>query len=137
VKNYSFQVTPEDIFDKGKFDLLKTFQVTDHLALIEKFSSFCTKDTLFGLSEPRKNASEKNRKEYETLLAARTNNLGRYFQLVPSEISMKLLDVVAKCGAQAVIKLHGVKGVEDYLAKILTAEGADKLVEGLNKKEEK
>lgn len=133
VKNYSFQVTPEDILDNGKFNLVKDFQINDHLALVEKFGSLFTPNTPFGL-EKVKEGNKKEKEAYEKKYQVRVVNLATYFKQLPSEISMKLLDVVAKSGPQAIIDLHKQPGIQDYLSKILTAEGADKLFE---KKEEK
>ncbi len=129
VKNYSFVVTPEDILDKGKFELVKDFQATDHLALVEKFNSIFTKDTFLGIPELRKNANAAKKEEHEKSKTNRVNNLAKYFVLVPSEISMKIVDVVAHCGAQAIIALHKAPGVQEHFCKILTAEGAEKMFE--------
>jgi hypothetical protein len=133
VKNYSFQVTVEDILDKGDFDKTKNFQINDHLALVEKIGSEFGADKKLGLTEP-KATSGKAREKFDAAYKTRLGNLATYFKSLPSELSMKLLDVIAKSGPNQVVDLHKQPGVQDYLQKILTADG-DKLFG--EKKEEK
>jgi hypothetical protein len=136
VKNYQFQVAPEDILDKGEFERVKDFQINDHLALVEKFGSiFKGTATGLGLVEPNKSASKKEKDAFKAAAEVRVKNLAIYFQSLPSEISMKLLDLCAAADPQIVISLHRQDGVSAYLQRILTADG-DKLF-GEKKEEEK
>jgi hypothetical protein len=130
VKNYSFQVTPEDILDNGKFELVKNFNINDHLALVEKFGAVFAKDTSFGVPNvDSKKASKKELANFDTAYNTRLKNLATYFKQLPSELSMKLLDVIAQNGPRRIIDLHKQPGVQAYLAKILTAEGEKVLKE--------
>lgn len=106
VKNYKFQVTPEDILDKGKFNLVEKFQINDHLGLCEKIG-----DKL-----------QENPKVTEKQL----KNLAKYFIGLPSEISMKLFEKISACGVDLVKRFHKAEGVKPHLVKILTVQAADK-----------
>lgn len=106
VKNFKFQVNPEDIIDKGEFDRVKNFQINDHLALVEKMSDLLKEGNKF---------SDKQLK-----------HLATYFIMLPSEIAMKLFEKVAAGGVDFVKKFHKTSGVKDHLVKILTVAAAEK-----------
>ena len=105
VDNYAWQVTIEDLLDKGEIAKTSEWGINDHAAMIEKFE-----------------AVEVFKDE---LSAERTQNLANYFVTLPSEVAMKLWTVLGDSdNVDNVVALHratadtGVK-VSDHLVTIL------------------
>jgi len=111
VKTYDRQVTVEDVLDEGKVEKTETFDINDHAALIEKMDA----SGAFN----------------EEMSDTRLQNVANYFVTLPSEIAMKLWEVLCKPNEGGgdshanIIRLHkaaasnGVK-VQEYLTQILT-----------------
>ena len=98
VKTYERQVTVEDIVDLGAVDKTQAFDINDHAALVEKLDAA----DVFG----------------KTLTEKQADNIGAYFVTLPSEIAMKLWQVIGKTENQEnVIAIH--KRTHEYLVKIL------------------
>lgn len=119
IKNYKFQVSPEEIVDKGEVDKTKDFGISDYLALNEKiilkgyFSNKLTK------------------KQYE--------NISRYFVTLPAEIAMKFLINFGKEGKTSEILEHNLKNVhhcnnnlvQKYIAEILSNPDSKNLIDNI------
>jgi len=74
LRNYNKIVTPDDILKRGKFEMIKDFEINDHLGLIEKM-------------ETKKCFTKKmTKKEIE--------NLVKYFQIIPSELKVKVYNIL-------------------------------------------
>ena len=78
VKNHKKLVVPKDIIVDGKFELVQDFIINEHVALIDKI--------------------EQQELLKKTLDKKELQNFGRYFVMVPSECSAKLLQVLAESG---------------------------------------
>jgi hypothetical protein len=78
-KSYDRQVTIEHILDEGRFDKVKDWGINEHIALIEKFDS---KDIF---------ANRMNRTQIQ--------NLVDYLDMIPSECTMKLWQMIGAEGA--------------------------------------
>jgi hypothetical protein len=74
IRKYKSVVKFEDILDRGKFELTKDFLLNDHLAMIDKMDAA----KVFESNIPE----------------ARMKNLCEYFVSLPSEIGMKLTDLL-------------------------------------------
>jgi hypothetical protein len=105
VEKYEWQVTVEDILDRGELTKTEKWGINDHAAMIEKFEA----------SEVFK----------ETLTDDQINNLAEYFISLPSEVAMKLWTVLGEADiVENVVALHkhqvasGVR-VSDHLVEIL------------------
>jgi len=105
VEKYEWQVTIEDLLDKGQFDKVEKWGINDHSAMIEKMQA----SDLFA----------------EALSDERMANLATYFVMLPSEVAMKLWTVVGdnEC-VDNCIKLHKATAadgtsVSEHLVKIL------------------
>ena len=109
VDNYERQVTVEDILDDGKIHLVEKFGINDHNALVEKMEA---KD-LF--SAP--------------LEQGQIENLARYFMVVPSEVGMKLWQVLGQGVNDNVIAFHGTvvdgQSVSNFLVELMTGKSVD------------
>ena len=109
VDNYERQVTVEDILDDGKIHLVEKFGINDHNALVEKMEA---KD-LF--SAP--------------LEQGQVENLARYFMTVPSEVGMKLWQVLGQGVNDNVIAFHGTvvdgQSVSNFLVELMTGKSVD------------
>lgn len=107
IKQYKYQLTVEDILDKGEIERTKNFQINDHLAWVEKFAN----------SEYIKN-SEQNK-----LSDNQITNIAKYLVSLPSEIAMKLFETITVTGIDNTKKIHAHKNpnVKEFLIKILTA----------------
>ena len=109
VENYAKVVTPEDILDKGEHKLVKDFGINEHTALVEKMqASECFKDEL---------------------AEAQVQNLATYFIALPSEVAMKLWQVLGEGEMANTIKLHKCqvdgRAVSSHLVELLTGDNPD------------
>jgi len=111
LRTYSFQVSPEEVIDKGMHEKTKKFEVNDHLALIEKMNIQKWWD--------------------RKLTKKQLNNLANYFILLPSEIAMKLVtDISNNLGAEKLFcSFFTIEKVKDYILKILQSDEYQKTVE--------
>jgi len=91
------QVTVEDILDSGKLDKVKSWNINDHTAMIDKMIA-CGKLK-------------------EELNPATIKNLADYAKLVPAEAFMKLWKGIAQENTKNTVKLHPI--VKDRLVKVL------------------
>jgi len=105
--NYAWQVTVEDILDRGQLEKTAKWGINDHAAMVEKFDASGAFD--------------------RELTESQIKNLANYFVTLPSEISMKLWTCLGdKDSVTNVMNFHkassstGVK-VVDFLVKILGA----------------
>jgi MoxR-like ATPase len=89
VENYKEQVTVEDILDAGKASKTKDFTVTDHAALVEKIAQ--------------------SGRLKEALDAKVLKNLGAYWLLIPSEVSMKLYTEVGRQFVKNAVAMHAIE----------------------------
>lgn len=103
IKNYNYQLTADDIINKGLIDKTKLFQINDHLVLVERLITFL-KDPI-NIKLPKKQLF----------------NIAAYFITLPSEIAMKLFEGLANINIEMLKSFHKIPGVKDYLVKILTA----------------
>ena len=108
IKNYSRQVTVEDIVIDGKLELTKDWKINDHNSLIEKMKA---KGTFDGQLEDD-----------------HLQNVANYFVSLPSEIAMSLWQVMGQSenSTYNVARLHGMTAdtgqkVQDFIVEILTA----------------
>jgi len=105
VAKYEWQVTIEDILDKGELSRTQQWGINDHAAMIEKFEASNT----FA----------------EDLTDAQIANLAEYFVSLPSEVAMKLWTVLGDTdNIENVVALHKAttntgKRVSDHLVEIL------------------
>lgn len=113
LKNYQREVFPKDILVNGKFDLVKDFELTDHLTLIEKMSI----QESFKGKLPKKQAA----------------NLAKYMGSVPSEACKKLWDCLATNGSDPAVTQHNIV----QLHKELGEDGKARLVGVFNYDENK
>ena len=109
VENYAKVVTPEDILDKGDIKLVKDFGINEHIALVEKMqANECFKDEL---------------------AEAQVQNLATYFIALPSEVAMKLWQVLGEGEMANTIKLHKCqvdgRAVSSHLVELLTGDNPD------------
>jgi hypothetical protein len=108
-QKYDRQVTPDDILNHGKHDLVKDFGLVEHVALIDKF------DTM-GLLKKK-------------LAKKQIQNLGKYIMMCPSEAAMKLWTAMGAGPRENTMKLHAVEvdgeTVHRYFAKIAGAGKGD------------
>ena len=91
------QVTVEDILDSGKLDKVKSWNINDHTAMIDKMVA-CGKLK-------------------EELNPTTIKNLADYAKLVPAEAFMKLWKGIAQENTKNTVKLHPI--VKDRLVKVL------------------
>lgn len=89
IENYKEQVTVEDILDAGKVSKTKDFTVTDHAALVEKIAQ--------------------SGRLKEALDAKVLKNLGAYWLLIPSEVSMKLYTEVGRQFVKNAVAMHAIE----------------------------
>jgi hypothetical protein len=108
MKDYSRQVTVEDILDEGKIDLTSDWKINDHNAMIEKFKA---KECF-----------------HVRLTDDQLQNLADYFVSLPSEIAMTLWQAMGETeqATYNVAKLHSISTssgtkVQDFIVGILTA----------------
>lgn len=89
VQKYEYQVSVEDILDRGEFDKIEQWGINDHAAMVEKMQGAST----FA----------------ETLTDEQVTNLATWFVSMPSEICMKLWSAISESedddGTNA-IRLH-------------------------------
>jgi len=109
VENYEFQVSPEDIIERGMWKKTENFTMNQQLALADKI--------------------ERSKILEETLDSKRMENFCYWFKLVPAEVGMKLFNTLAAGPDENTIELHStvIDGVDmgDYLCTLLTGTGAD------------
>ena len=105
VEKYEWQVTIEDILDKGDLSRTVKWGINDHAAMIEKF-------------EAAKAFSE-------DLTEVQVTHLAEYFITLPSEVAMKLWTVLGDAdNIENVVSLHKTetksgKLVSEHLVDIL------------------
>ena len=105
VDKYEWQVTIEDILDKGDLSRTAEWGINDHAAMIEKFEA----SNVFA----------------EDLSDEQIANLAEYFVSLPSEVAMKLWTVLGDTdNIENVVALHKAttnsgKRVSDHLVEIL------------------
>jgi len=105
VDKYEWQVTIEDILDKGELSRTEQWGINDHAAMIEKFEA--TNTFAEDLTEPQ------------------IANLAEYFVSLPSEVAMKLWTVLGDTdNIENVVALHKAttnsgKRVSEHLVEIL------------------
>ena len=103
---YERQVTIENLLDEGRFDLVKSWKINDHNAMVEKFKS---KDIFAG-----------------RLSDTRIQNLAKYFVSLPSEIVMVLWQAMAKTDESTynIAKLWAIEVdgtlIQDFVVGILS-----------------
>jgi MoxR-like ATPase len=109
VDNYERQVTIENILDEGKIHLVEKFGINEHNALVEKMEA---KDLFSAPLEP-----------------LQVENLARYFMTVPSEVGMKLWQVLGQGVNDNVIAFHGTvidgQSVSNFLVELMTGKNVD------------
>jgi len=107
VQKYEYQVSVEDILDRGEFDKIAKWGINDHAAMVEKMQGAST----FA----------------ESLTDAQVTNLATWFVSMPSEICMKLWSAIGDAedenGTNA-IRLHKATAadgtrVSEHMVKIL------------------
>ena len=107
VQKYEYQVSVEDILDRGEFDKIEKWGINDHAAMVEKMQGAET----FA----------------QTLTDAQVTNLATWFVSMPSEICMKLWSAIGDAedenGTNA-IRLHKATSsdgtrVSEHMVKIL------------------
>ena len=88
VKHYKFQVSVEDVLDHGKLDLVKDFDNSQHLALVQKM---------------------KEQKVFDEIMTdTRLQNLADYFVSLPSEIAMTIWTNIGQAKkAENITGFHG------------------------------
>ena len=105
VEKYEWQVTIEDILDRGEIAKTEKWGINDHAAMIEKFDAAKT------FAEP--------------LTEAQIANVAEYFVSLPSEVAMKLWTVIGDSDTiENTIALHKAETstgtrVSDHLVEIL------------------
>jgi len=105
VENYAWQVTIQDILDRGEIDKTTKWGINDHSAMIEKFEAAETFT--------------------EELTDDQIQNLANYFVTLPSEVAMKMWTVLGDANnVNNVVALHKAttsdgKRVSDHLVEIL------------------
>ena len=105
VENYAWQVTIQDILDRGEIDKTTKWGINDHSAMIEKFEAAETFT--------------------EELTDDQIQNLANYFVTLPSEVAMKMWTVLGDANnVNNVVSLHKAttsdgKRVSDHLVEIL------------------
>ena len=105
VENYAWQVTIQDILDRGEIDKATKWGINDHSAMIEKFEAAETFT--------------------EELTDDQIQNLANYFVTLPSEVAMKMWTVLGDANnVNNVVALHKAttsdgKRVSDHLVEIL------------------
>ena len=105
VENYAWQVTIQDILDRGEIDKTTKWGINDHSAMIEKFEAAETFT--------------------EELTDDQIQNLANYFVTLPSEVAMKMWMVLGDANnVNNVVALHKAttsdgKRVSDHLVEIL------------------
>ena len=103
---YERQVTIENLLDEGRFDLVKSWKINDHNAMVEKFKS---KDIFAG-----------------RLSDTRIKNLAKYFVSLPSEIVMVLWQAMAQTDESTynIAKLWAIEVdgtlIQDFVVGILS-----------------
>jgi hypothetical protein len=98
IKTYERNVTVEDIVEEGKIEKTQAFDINDHAALVEKFDAA-------GVFKVE-------------LTEQQADNISNYFVTLPSEIAMKLWQVIGNSDIQEnIIAVH--KRCHEYLVKIL------------------
>lgn len=104
VENYEFQLSPEDILDKGRAAETETWSLNQHLALAERF---------------QRDGYLKKR-----LKGKRLENFAKWFVKCPSEVGMKLFNDMSDGPNENTMDLHGltVDGIDvtDHLCILLT-----------------
>lgn len=109
VKNYKHQVTPENILDEGKFDLVKDFSINDHTSLVEKI------------------VTQKHLQKKFTSKVSK--NVVEYFNMLPSEVAMKFWTSIGIENSENLVKIHN--NIHMRLVKMLNEEGViEKLEKG-------
>jgi len=105
VENYAWQVSIQDILDRGEIDKTTKWGINDHSAMIEKFEAAETFT--------------------EELTDDQIQNLANYFVTLPSEVAMKMWTVLGDANnVNNVVALHKAttsdgKRVSDHLVEIL------------------
>jgi len=109
VKNYKHQVTPGNILDEGKFDLVKDFSINDHTSLVEKI------------------VTQKHLQKKFTNKVSK--NVVEYFNMLPSEVAMKFWTSIGIENSENLVKIHN--NIHMRLVKMLNEEGViEKLEKG-------
>mgnify|MGYP004158051419 CR=1 FL=1 len=107
VQKYEYQVSVEDILDRGEFDKIEKWGINDHAAMVEKMEHASTFS--------------------ESLSDTQVTNLATWFVTMPSEICMKLWSAIGDAedenGTNA-IRLHKASAadgtrVSEHMVKIL------------------
>ena len=117
-KNYSKQITLDDIIVKGKLELAKSLEINQHMAIIEKFEQ----SDIF--KNPMYDVSGKDNDGNDILVNHKTmTNLAEYLFIVPHELAMKIWEQTTKLYAFNGIALHGTvlgpgKSVSYYIGKL-------------------
>ena len=108
IETYEKQVTVEDIITNGKIELTDEFGINEHSAMIDKMQA----EDLFA----------------QSLQPDQLENLARYFFQLPSEVCMKLWQVMGEGEEANVIGLHKCKvdgkAVYKYFVEILNPAAA-------------
>ena len=105
VEKYEWQVSIEDIIDRGDIEKTVKWGINDHAAMIEKFEASKTFD--------------------DVLSDVQIGNLAEYFVTLPSEVAMKLWTVIGDTeNIENVIALHKAQSVSgrrvsEHLVEIL------------------
>ena len=107
VQKYEYQVSVEDILDRGEFDKIEKWGINDHAAMVEKMQGAST----FA----------------EALTDQQVTNLATWFVSMPSEICMKLWSAISEAEDESgtnAIRLHKATAadgtrVSEHMVKIL------------------
>ena len=107
VQKYEYQVSVEDILDRGEFDKIEKWGINDHAAMVEKMQGAST----FA----------------ESLTDQQVTNLATWFVSMPSEICMKLWSAISEAEDESgtnAIRLHKATAadgtrVSEHMVKIL------------------
>ena len=110
VVNYAWQVTVDDLLNKGEISKTSDWGINDHSAMVEKFEAEGTFK--------------------ENLSNEQIQNLANYFVTLPSEVAMKLWIVLGNGEIQNTVELHQSEAacgtsVSGYLVELLTGEAAE------------
>jgi len=98
LKTYETQVAIEDLVENGEIEKTAGFDINDHSAMVEKLDAA-------GIFK-------------ETLTEKQADNIGNYFVTLPSEVAMKLWQVIGSSENQEnIIAIHS--RTHEFLVKIL------------------
>jgi hypothetical protein len=102
VNNYQYQVSVEDLIDRGQIDRTSSWGINDHSAMVEKL----TASGIFSESDWSQD---------------RIVNLAEYFIALPSEVALKLWAVMGAANNISLVKaIHPL--IADQIVKLIKVE---------------